>query len=138
MSLLLLPLLWSEHDGMTPQHSTASSLTGLLAAFLQHLKEQAGEQRNALAQLAASTSLHLEPGAAYALVPRPWLAAWRAFLGASGRRVSGEADRPPPLPRAVADTFCTCHPGDAQRPALLCVQPPAVVKRYMLGSMCVI
>lgn len=129
----LLPLVCSEPKVYSPvfprfDHDWAS------LASLQHLKEQAGRQRNALAQLAASTSLHLEPGVTCALVPRPWLAAWRAFLGASGRRGSGaEAGQPPPpLPRVMADTFCTCHPSDDQCPALLCVQPPTVVKRCAL------
>ncbi len=85
-----------------------------------------------LAQLAASTSLHLEPGGNYCLVPRPWLAAWRAFLGTSGRRGSDAGQPPPPLPSAVAEVFCTCHPADDKCPGCLSVTPPAVVKRCVL------
>lgn len=96
---------------------------------VQHLKAKAGLQRNELSQLAAGTALHMEPGSDYALLPRPWLAVWRAFVAAAGRRTSGAAQEPGPLPRAVADAFCACHPGNDEQPALLNVPPPAVVRR---------
>ena len=101
--------------------------------LLQHLREQAGTEKGLLAQLAANTAVHLEPGGPYALLPRPWLATWRAYIGASGKR-SNMADgmRPGPLPEAVAETFCACHPylpEQPQRPVHLNVPPPSVVKR---------
>ena len=100
---------------------------------MQHLREQAGTEKGLLAQLAANTAVHLEPGSPYALLPRPWLATWRAYIGASGKR-SNMADgmRPGPLPEAVAETFCACHVyllEQVQRPVHLNVPPPSVVKR---------
>lgn len=105
-------------------------ITSAVLCHLQHLKEQAGWQRSALAQLAAATSLHLEPGGSYCLLPRQWLAAWRAFLGASGKRGSDTGQPPGPLPSTVAEAFCTCHPAGAEQAPLLSLQPPAVAKRY--------
>ena len=77
---------------------------------MQHLREQAGAEKGLLAQLAASSAVHLEPGSTYALLPRPWLAAWRTYIGASGKRGTlSDVRRPQPLPEAVAETFCSCH-----------------------------
>jgi hypothetical protein len=106
---------------------------------VQHLKERAGQQRSELPQLAAGTALHLEPGRPYTLVPRPWLAAWRGFVGAYGKR-SGGTQPPAALPAAVANAFCDCHPGANGQPALLNYPPPAVVRRsgpaHHYSSMC--
>ena len=100
---------------------------------MQHLREQAGTEKSLLAQLAANTTVHLEPGGRYALLPRPWLAAWRAYIGASGKRSNmADVTRPGPLPEAVAETFCPCHPflpEQPQNPVHLSIPPPSVVKR---------
>lgn len=119
--------IYNHKYRFTQREAVCRSLEVL--CWLQHLKEQAGAQRNVLAQLAASTSLHLEPGGSYCLVPRPWLTAWRTFLGASGKRSSDAGQPPPSLPSAVAETFCTCHPANDELPGCLSVKPPAVVKR---------
>jgi hypothetical protein len=118
------------------------TLTGPAACSgAQHLREQAAEERGALAQLAAGTALHLEPGGSYCLLPRPWLAAWRGFVTGAGTARRGGAAGPPgadlrrpgPLPAAVAETFCACHPSHGgpppQPPARLNVLPPAVIRR---------
>lgn len=102
-------------------------------ALVQHLREQAGAEKGLLSQLAASTAVHLEPGSLYALLPRPWLASWRTYVGASGKRSSmADVVRPGPLPDAVAETFCACHAFQAEQPEQpthLNVPPPSVVKR---------
>ena len=104
-------------------------------ALAQHLREQAGAEKGLLSQLAASTAVHLEQGSAYALLPRPWLASWRTYVGASGKRSSmADVVRPGALPDAVAETFCACHAFQAEQPeqpAHLNVPPPSVVKRYI-------
>ena len=101
---------------------------------VQHLREQAGTEKSLLAQLAANTAVHLEPGGRYVLLPRPWLATWRAYIGASGKRTNmADVMRPGPLPEAVAETFCACHvfqPEQPQSPVHLNIPPPSVVKRY--------
>lgn len=50
--------------------------------LLQGVRSQAASERQALGNLAAGTALVLEPGASYFLLPRWWLAAWRAYLQA--------------------------------------------------------
>lgn len=101
---------------------------------MQHLREQAGTEKGLLAQLAASTAVHLEPGGHYTLLPRPWLATWRAYIGASGKRSNmADVTRAGPLPEAVAETFCPCHvflTEQPQNPVHLNIPPPSVVKRY--------
>lgn len=100
---------------------------------LQHLREQAGTQKSLLAQLAANTTVHLEPHGRYALLPRPWLVTWRAYIGATGKRGNiADVRRPGPLPEALAETFCTCHvfqEDTPQKRVHLNVPPPSVVKR---------
>ena len=103
---------------------------------MQHLREQAGAEKGLLAQLAASSAVHLEPGSTYALLPRPWLAAWRTYIGASGKRGTlSDVRRPQPMPEAVAETFCSCHAFQTEhpeRPVHLNIPPPSIVRRWAL------
>ena len=109
---------------------------------MQHLREQAGAEKGLLAQLAASSAVHLEPGSTYALLPRPWLAAWRTYIGATGKRGTlSDVRRPQPLPEAVAETFCSCHAFQAEqpeRPVHLNIPPPSIVRRWALVQAAVI
>ena len=103
---------------------------------MQHLREQAGAEKGLLAQLAASSAVHLEPGSTYALLPRSWLAAWRTYIGASGKRGTlSDVRRPQPLPEAVAETFCSCHAFQTEhpeQPVHLNIPPPSIVRRWAL------
>ena len=109
---------------------------------MQYLREQAGAEKGLLAQLAASSAVHLEPGSTYALLPRPWLAAWRTYIGASGKRGTlSDVRRPQPLPEAVAETFCSCHAfqtGHPEQPVHLNIPPPTIVRRWALVQAAVI
>jgi len=103
----------------------------------QDLRERGEAERAALPALASGAAPALEPGAPLCLLPRAWLAAWRAFLAAAARRGGGggaaaaagaAADlRPPPPPdAALAELMCGCHAGPRAR---LGFRPPAVVRR---------
>lgn len=61
--------------------------------FVQAQRQQAGGERALLGQLAAGTSVYLEPGVRYNLVPRAWLVAWRSYMAAAGKKVRPQFPR---------------------------------------------
>ena len=77
---LLLCMLWDRDLTVAARHIRA------WACSLQERKDRAGTERSLLAQLAAGNPAVLEPGGAYRLVPRAWLAVWRAYIDSAPKR----------------------------------------------------
>ena len=99
-----------------------------MTAAPQDLRERAQAQRTTLPALASGAAPVLEPGAPLCLLPRAWLAQWRAFLAGAAKRAGApvELRPPPPLQPAMDELMCGCHAGEHAR---LGFRPPAVARR---------
>jgi hypothetical protein len=72
-------------------------------------RDAARAQKEGLAALARGAATPLLPGAALRLLPAPWLAAWRSFVGANGR--AGGPQPPGALADALEALAPRCHHG---------------------------